>query len=67
MSNKKQKEELFITIDTDGSVEMEYKGKKGKSCTDATQEIELALGKVQDRQKTSDYYKKDPGSVHEIR
>lgn len=56
----KRKENLQIQIDKDGNVQFEYKGVRGKKCVDATQELEVALGKVQDRQKTADYYKKDP-------
>lgn len=55
-----QKEEITITISPDGSINMEYKGVTGKKCIDATQELEVALGKVENREKTADYYKPDP-------
>jgi hypothetical protein len=54
-------ENLTITIDKDGSVELEYKGLKGKACMDATEKVEQMIGTVTDRQKTADYFKKDPG------
>ena len=54
------KEEITITIGPDGTINMEYKGVTGKKCVDATQELEVALGKVEERQHTPDYYKPDP-------
>ena len=56
------KEQIKVTISPKGEVKMEYKGQTGKSCIDATQEIEVALGKVDEksREKTADYYKPDP-------
>ena len=35
-----------ITIDSDGTVQIEVKGIKGKACKKATELIEQALGKV---------------------
>lgn len=63
-----KKEELVIRIGKDGNVNMEYKGATGKKCVDATEEIEVALGKVAKREKTADYYKPDPKKdVYETR
>ncbi len=62
------KEELIITVAKDGGITMEVKGVAGKSCMETTQEIEVALGKVDSKEKTADYYKPDPDrKVYETR
>ncbi len=55
-----EKETLVVTIAPDGQIKMEYKGKTGSECVQTTQEIEAAIGKVENREKTADYYKPDP-------
>lgn len=49
--------EIIVTVDPIGGVEVATKGFSGKSCTDATKELEEALGKVTSDKKTGDYYK----------
>lgn len=49
--------EIIVTVDALGSTEVETKGFTGKSCADATKELEAALGKVTADRKTADYYK----------
>ena len=50
-------EEHIVTIGTDGTVQIEVNGVKGKACTDATKLLEKALGKVTKDTPTSDMYK----------
>lgn len=51
-----------FTISPSGETKMEYEGKTGSDCIEATKEIEIALGGTKiDEGKTSDYYKpEDP-------
>ncbi len=50
------KQELEITIDDEGNVQIKVIGASGPSCLDLTKDIEAALGVVTDRQRTSDFY-----------
>lgn len=50
------KQELEITIDDEGNVQIKVIGAAGPSCLDLTKDIEAALGVVTDRQRTSDFY-----------
>ncbi len=53
------KQEIEFTINPDGSVGIEVKGAKGKSCMELTREIEEALGIVSNRTYTSEYYQQE--------
>jgi hypothetical protein len=53
------KQEIEFTINPDGSVSIEVKGAKGKSCTELTREIEEALGIIKNRTYTSEYYQQE--------
>lgn len=47
---------IELVIDTKGQVTLQTHGYAGSSCTDATRQLEAALGqKVQDR-RTAEYY-----------
>lgn len=48
--------EIIVTIGTDGGAEVQTKGYTGKSCSDASREIEKALGAVTSDRKTPEYY-----------
>ena len=48
-----------LTIAKDGSVTIEVNGIKGKSCQDATRELEKRLGAVTDDQQTGEYYEEE--------
>ena len=50
---------IKVTIDTDGAAQVEVDGMAGKSCEDATRELEKALGTVTDRKRTADYHKRE--------
>lgn len=53
-------QELEISIDRDGKVSITVRGVKGESCTDLTKVLEEALGKLEERQYTEEYYEPPP-------
>lgn len=48
--------ELEITIDRNGRVQVAVRGMKGEGCLDLTKNIENAVGSVEEREFTADYY-----------
>lgn len=57
------KQEVHFTIDSEGKVEFEIKGIKGKSCEDIEKIFE-EIGQKLSSEKTKDYYSKpDSASV----
>ena len=48
--------ELEITIDRNGRVQVAVRGVKGEGCLDLTKNIENAVGSVEEREFTADYY-----------
>lgn len=55
------KETIVASIDKNGNIELSVEGIKGKSCVDATADLEVYLGAVGEKEYTADYYKKkDP-------
>ena len=51
--------EFDITIAPDGSVELHIKGYKGKSCLEVMKIFEEAVGALQARRETSEFYEPD--------
>ncbi len=51
-----KKQELEITIDDDGNISSKAIGAEGKECLEWTAAIEGALGQVEERKKTGDFY-----------
>jgi hypothetical protein len=49
-------QELEITIDNEGRVMVHVSGVKGEDCLALTKNLETAVGDVQERSFTSDYY-----------
>lgn len=49
-------QELEITIDKEGRVQVQVKGIQGQQCLTASQNIENALGEVQTRVFLPEYY-----------
>jgi glycine/serine hydroxymethyltransferase len=49
-------ERIIISIKEDGSTAVTTQGFKGKSCTNASQFIEEALGKIASLKRTGEYY-----------
>jgi hypothetical protein len=56
--NMPHQETIEIVVGTEGDVTVEAKGFKGKSCMDATKQIEKALGVTGKDSKTGEYYEK---------
>jgi len=48
--------EFNIKIGADGSVEVDVKGYKGRSCTEAVKLFEQIVGEIKAEQKTSEFY-----------
>lgn len=53
------KETIRVKIRKDGSMEVSVDDVKGKNCTELTEELEVYLGAVGEKEFTADYYKKD--------
>ncbi len=51
--------EFEITIAPDGAVEVHVKGYKGKSCLEVMKMFEQAVGVLESRQETSEFYEPD--------
>lgn len=61
-----EKEELEITIDANGKVNIKVAGAKGGKCLDITKPIEDALGEVKVREMNSEYYEQ-PADTSQVR
>jgi hypothetical protein len=48
--------ELEITIDRDGRVQVAVRGVQGEGCLDLTKNIEQAVGAVEERVHTAEFY-----------
>jgi Protein of unknown function (DUF2997) len=51
-----EKIEIELHFTPDGQVRLETRGLKGKTCVTETEALEKALGRVEARTKTSEYY-----------
>ena len=51
-----KKDELEITIDAEGNVSIKVVGGDGSTCVELTKELEEALGLVDKRTLTAEYY-----------
>jgi hypothetical protein len=51
--------EFEIVIGPDGSVELQVKGYKGKSCLEALKIFEQVVGELRARRETSEFYEPD--------
>jgi hypothetical protein len=49
-------QELEITIDKEGRVQVAVRGVKGEGCLGLTKNIENAVGMVEEREHTAEYY-----------
>ena len=56
--------QIKITIEENGDTVVEAIGFKGKSCQDATKQIEQALGSVQKSTKKPEFYIQATGTVN---
>lgn len=55
--------QIEVEIGLDGKVKLETHGFKGQSCFAETASIEKALGKVVEREKSSEYYQKESATT----
>jgi hypothetical protein len=54
-------EVIKVKVTKDGQLEVMAEGIVGKSCVEATADLEVYLGKqVEEREYTADYFKKEP-------
>jgi len=53
-------EKIKVTIRKDGSMQIGVEGIQGKNCIEATEDLEVYLGKTKERELTTDYYKHEP-------
>jgi len=51
--------EVEVSIAPDGTVHVDVKGVKGKSCVDLVKFLEESLGEPSDRKLKPDYYERD--------
>ncbi len=58
-------EQIEITIGKDGKVKFHVQGAKGQKCLDLTKPLELALGTVEERHKTAEFYAGEPAPIHQ--
>jgi hypothetical protein len=49
-------QELEITIDKEGRVQVAVRGVKGEGCMELTRELENAIGVVEERTPAAEYY-----------
>ncbi len=49
-------EEMEITIDKDGRITVKVHGAQGTSCLSLTRELENAVGVVEEREHTAEFY-----------
>jgi hypothetical protein len=56
------KQEIEFIIKPDGTVEEHVIGVQGPECEQITADIERALGEVEKRERTSDYYRSKQGA-----
>ncbi len=50
------KQEIEVTIGPDGRVTLRPRGAQGPACLELTRELEAALGEVESRELTAEYY-----------
>ncbi len=62
-----RREEIIVTITSDGRATVTVKGVGGQRCEQLTAELEQALGIVREKQRTDEYYQtqqKTTTSIH---
>ncbi|HEY3297157.1 MAG TPA: DUF2997 domain-containing protein [Armatimonadota bacterium] len=60
------KKELEISIRPDGSVYVDVKGVKGKSCVDLIKFLEESLGQTAEKKLKPDYYEREGFVVGDV-
>jgi hypothetical protein len=57
-------QELEITIDKEGKVQVAVRGVKGEGCLEITKNIENAVGTVEERGYTAEFYEQQASVSH---
>lgn len=55
--------EIEVEVTASGEVHLQVKGTKGKTCLDLAKPLEEALGVVEERKLTSEYYESEKAAV----
>lgn len=61
------RQEIEVTISPDGSVSLRPKGAKGADCVELTRALEEAVGEVERRELTAEYYERGVGIDAHVR
>lgn len=61
-----QRQEIEFIIRPDGTVEEKVTGVGGPACEDVTRGIEQALGEIEQRERTADYYRTTERTSDEV-
>ena len=62
-----EKAEIEVVIGPDGTVTIKTHGLRGEACIEETKSLEQAVGKVQRREKTREYYEQATSTKTGIR
>lgn len=57
--------EIYMDFDSEDNPVVSVRGAKGRSCSDLTKGLELALGKVVVDEKTPEYYEREVAQANE--
>lgn len=62
-----EKQEINILIDENGNVSLDVSGVRGSKCVSMTEDIESFIGKIENREKKSEYYQQDDSDLIKIK
>jgi len=62
-----EKAEIEVLIGADGSVTIKTHGLRGEACIAETKSLEQAVGKVQRREKTREYYEQASSTTTSVK
>lgn len=64
MNSMKSNQRIDVWISPEGKITLDAVGYTGNTCEEATTFLEQALGTVGRKQRTRDYYRREPNSNH---
>ena len=62
-----EKAEIEVLIGPDGTVKIKTHGLRGEACIEETKSLEQAVGKVQRREKTAEYFQQSGATKTGVR
>ena len=62
-----EKAEIEVVIGPDGTVRIETRGLHGEACVEETKALEKAVGRVERREKTREYYGQSSPTKTDVR